>query len=105
MGWCVRGNACAAIVGDITPSCGISKQKKAELEADAIRDIQKMLGDDTAIGEIRILCSCGNLSLRYMNSAATFRLCQGQPCMRLPRMDLISFVIDHLKGSRTCMSD
>ncbi|CAL5225261.1 g8054 [Coccomyxa viridis] len=45
-----------AIVGDITPNCGISKQKKAELEADAIRDIQKMLGANTAVAsEVREL--------------------------------------------------
>ena len=44
--------ACAAIVGDITPKCGVSKQEKAELEARAITDIQHMLGADTAVGEV-----------------------------------------------------
>ena len=43
--------ACAAaIVGDITPTCGISKEKKAQLEADAIEDIQKLLGAESSVG-------------------------------------------------------
>ena len=43
--------ACAAaIVGDITPNCGISKEKKAQLEADAIEDIQKLLGAESSVG-------------------------------------------------------
>ena len=45
------GQACAAaIVGDITPACGISKEKKAQLEADAIEDIQKLLGAESSVG-------------------------------------------------------
>ncbi|CAK0735499.1 hypothetical protein CVIRNUC_000591 [Coccomyxa viridis] len=38
-----------AIVGDITPTCGISKEKKAQLEADAIEDIQKLLGAGSSV--------------------------------------------------------
>jgi hypothetical protein len=41
----------AAIVGDITPKDGVSKEKKAQLEADAIRKIQSMLGADTPAGD------------------------------------------------------
>ena len=69
-GRCVRSDACAAIVGDITPNCGISKQKKAELEADAIRDIQKMLGANTAVGMIDLHCPCRNSSLQCPYYAA-----------------------------------
>uniref|UniRef100_A0A061RX06 5'-deoxynucleotidase n=1 Tax=Tetraselmis sp. GSL018 TaxID=582737 RepID=A0A061RX06_9CHLO len=36
-----------AIVGDIPPGAGISKEEKARLEADAIKQIKVMLGDDT----------------------------------------------------------
>ena len=66
----VRGGACAAIVGDITPNCGISKQEKAKLEADAITDIQKMLGADTAVGVLRTLCNNCNASLQHFYHAA-----------------------------------
>ena len=53
------GQACAAaIVGDITPTCGISKEKKAQLEADAIEDIQKLLGAGSSVGaSLLLLCS------------------------------------------------
>jgi len=37
-----------SIVGDITPHCKVSNEEKAELEASAIRQIQGMLGKDTA---------------------------------------------------------
>jgi hypothetical protein len=47
-GYCMPG--CAAIVGDITPNCGVSKEEKQRLEADAIADIQKMLGGETTAG-------------------------------------------------------
>ena len=51
--------ACAAaIVGDITPTCGISKEEKAQLEADAIKDIQKLLGAQSSVGtSLALLCS------------------------------------------------
>ena len=42
--------ALAAIVGDITPNCGVSKEEKARLEAEAIADIQMMLGPGTTAG-------------------------------------------------------
>ena len=47
---CLLG--CAAIVGDITPNCGVSKQEKQRLEANAIADIQKMLGTETTAGAL-----------------------------------------------------
>ncbi len=48
-------SACAAIVGDITPNDGISKEKKAQLEADAIKEIQKMLGAESSVGVVGLL--------------------------------------------------
>lgn len=44
-------------MGDITPNCGVSKEEKQRLEADAIADIQKMLGEQSSAGEARILCA------------------------------------------------
>lgn len=43
--------AYAAIVGDITPNDGISKEQKRKLESDAIVEIQKMLGTGSAAGD------------------------------------------------------
>lgn len=40
----------AAIVGDITPNDGISKEEKRRLEANAIVRIQEMLGPGSAAG-------------------------------------------------------
>lgn len=40
----------AAIVGDITPNDGVSKEEKARLEANAICEIQTMLGANTSAG-------------------------------------------------------
>ncbi|KAK9916460.1 hypothetical protein WJX75_002849 [Coccomyxa subellipsoidea] len=40
-----------AIVGDITPNDGISKEQKRKLESDAIVEIQKMLGTGSAAGQ------------------------------------------------------
>lgn len=53
--WDVWGSDCAAIVGDITPNDGISKEKKAQLEADAIKEIQKMLGAESSVGVVGLL--------------------------------------------------
>ena len=40
-----------SIVGDITPFCGISKEEKRRLEADAMQQIQTMLGENTEAGK------------------------------------------------------
>jgi len=45
----------AAIVGDITPKDGISKEKKMQLEADAIVQIQNMLGPASAAGNGNVM--------------------------------------------------
>lgn len=42
----------AAIVGDITPCDGVSKEEKNRLETEAILEIKKMLGSDTWAGEL-----------------------------------------------------
>ena len=47
----------AAIVGDITPNCGVSKEEKARLESEAIADIQMMLGPGTIAGTSVLACS------------------------------------------------
>lgn len=45
----------AAIVGDITPKDGISKEEKMQLEADAIVQIQNMLGPGSAAGDCDVM--------------------------------------------------
>lgn len=39
-----------AIVGDITPHCGVSPEEKKRLEADAIQRMVDMVGPSTAAG-------------------------------------------------------
>lgn len=54
----------AAIVGDITPNDGISKEEKRRLEANAIVKIQEMLGTGSAAGSrAYTLPALNNLSL------------------------------------------
>ena len=90
----MRGDACAAIVGDITPNCGISKQKKAELEADAIRDIQKMLGADTAVGVPCTLFHTGDSSCAIPALWRRLKCFQAWICMWLLKLDPISVASD-----------
>lgn len=45
-----------SLVGDITPHCGVSDEDKYKMEADAVRQIQSMLGEQTkAAGEVESL--------------------------------------------------
>ncbi len=48
----------AAIVGDITPNDGISKEEKRRLEANAIVRIQEMLGPGSAAGPSYLCTAC-----------------------------------------------
>ena len=65
--------ACAAaIVGDITPTCGVSKEEKAQLEADAIQDIQKLLGAESSVGT-SVLLPCSHTAL-YCSSSTLIDL-------------------------------
>jgi hypothetical protein len=41
----------AAIVGDITPDEGISKERKYKLENEAMQQIKRILGDTSPAGE------------------------------------------------------
>lgn len=40
-------------MGDITPVDGVSNEEKYRLENEAMQQIRKLLGPDTAAGEIR----------------------------------------------------
>lgn len=40
-----------AIVGDITPHCGVSPEEKKRLESTAIATIKQMLGSETEAGD------------------------------------------------------
>lgn len=42
-----------AIVGDITPSCGVSKEDKRRMESDAMDEICRTLGEGAPAGEER----------------------------------------------------
>lgn len=44
-----------AIVGDITPTCGVSDEEKYALEARAVAQIKATLGGDTLAGACRQL--------------------------------------------------
>lgn len=46
----VKAIVYAAIVGDITPFDGVSKEEKARLETNAIQQIKTMLGSTSAAG-------------------------------------------------------
>ncbi|GIL85574.1 hypothetical protein Vretimale_13327 [Volvox reticuliferus] len=54
-----------AIVGDITPHCGVSDEDKHQRELAAVRRIKEMLGPDTAAG-----CEVESLWLEYEAAAS-----------------------------------
>lgn len=57
----------AAIVGDITPHCGVSKEEKGRLETEAMATIREQLGGSSSIGKCSALRASSHRTQELFN--------------------------------------